>query len=114
MSCGVGCRHGLDLALLWLWCRPAAVALLQPLAWNWLCHMPYATHVALKAKKKKKKEEEEEGETIGLWRVGDITDSRQIPIYSISNLTSDPTSGPQPPAADSLLWSLKGSLTQGP
>ena len=26
MSCGVGCRRGLDLALLWLWCRPAAVA----------------------------------------------------------------------------------------
>ena len=23
MSCGVGHRHGLDLALLWLWCRPA-------------------------------------------------------------------------------------------
>ena len=26
MSCGVGCRIGLDLALLWLWCRPAATA----------------------------------------------------------------------------------------
>ena len=23
-SCGIGCRHGSDLALLWLWCRPAA------------------------------------------------------------------------------------------
>ena len=23
MSCGVGCRHSTDLALLWLWCRPA-------------------------------------------------------------------------------------------
>ena len=22
MSCGVGHRRGLDLALLWLWCRP--------------------------------------------------------------------------------------------
>ena len=34
MSCGVGRRHGLDPLLLWLWCRPAAVALIQPLGWN--------------------------------------------------------------------------------
>ena len=27
MSCGVGHRHGLDLVLLWLWCRLAATAL---------------------------------------------------------------------------------------
>ena len=26
MSCGVGGRHSSDLALLWLWCRPAATA----------------------------------------------------------------------------------------
>ena len=33
MSCGVGGsgRHNLDHALLWLWCRPAAIALIQPL-----------------------------------------------------------------------------------
>ena len=28
-----------DLALLWLWCRPAATALIQPLAWD----PPYAS-----------------------------------------------------------------------
>ena len=28
VSCGVGCRHGSDPVLLWLWCRPAAVALI--------------------------------------------------------------------------------------
>ena len=32
MSCGIGRRHGLDLALLWLWLRPAAVALIGRLA----------------------------------------------------------------------------------
>ena len=32
MSCGVAHRCGLDLALLWLWCRPAAAGLIQPLA----------------------------------------------------------------------------------
>ena len=28
MSGGIGCRHSSDLALLWLWCRPAAMALI--------------------------------------------------------------------------------------
>ena len=52
MSCDVGCRHGLDSMLLWLWCRPAAVAPIQPLTWE----PPYATSAALKSKKKKKRE----------------------------------------------------------
>ena len=30
VSCGVGCRCGLDLALLWLWCRPEAKLQLDP------------------------------------------------------------------------------------
>ena len=51
MSGGVGCRHGGDLALLWLWRGPAAVALIQTLAWE----PPYAMGVALKDKKTKKK-----------------------------------------------------------
>ena len=33
-----------DLALLWLWCRPAAAALFVPLAWE----LPNAMDVALK------------------------------------------------------------------
>ena len=35
-------RLGLDLALLWLWCRPAAVAPIWPLAWEF----PRATGTA--------------------------------------------------------------------
>ena len=50
MSCGVGHRCGSDLALLWLWCRPVAVAPIGPLAWE----PPYAASVALKRKKKYK------------------------------------------------------------
>jgi len=38
--------------LLWLWCRPAATALIRPLAWE----PPFATGVALKSKKEKKTE----------------------------------------------------------
>ena len=50
VSCGVGYRGGLDLALLWLWCRPAAAVPIRPLAWE----LPYATGVAVKRKLKKK------------------------------------------------------------
>ena len=50
MSCGVGRRHGLDPVLLWLWDRPAAAALIGPLAWE----APYAVGMALKRQKKKK------------------------------------------------------------
>ena len=49
MSCGVGQRHGLDPALLWLRCRPAATAVIPPLPWE----LPYAAGVALKRQKKK-------------------------------------------------------------
>ena len=51
MSCGVCHRLGLDLALLWLWRRPAAVALIGPLAWEPL----YAADVALKKYKRPEK-----------------------------------------------------------
>ena len=51
MSCGVGCKGGLDPTLLWLWCRLEAAALFQPLAWELL----YVTGASLKSKKKKKK-----------------------------------------------------------
>ena len=47
MSCGVGCRCGLDPVLLWLWCRLAATAPIRPLAWE----PPYAPCVALTSKK---------------------------------------------------------------
>ena len=52
MSCGVGCRCGLDLALLWLWCRLAAAAPIRTLAWE----PPYVMGAALIRQKKKKRE----------------------------------------------------------
>ena len=51
MSCGVGYRRSSDPMLQWLWHRPAATALIRPLAWE----LPYATGTAPKSKKKKKK-----------------------------------------------------------
>ena len=50
VNCGVGRSLSLDLALLWLRCRPAAVALIGPLAWA----PPYAEGAALQRKKKSK------------------------------------------------------------
>ena len=46
LNCGIGCRCGSDPMLLWLWCRPAAIALIRPLAWE----PPYAEGSALKNK----------------------------------------------------------------
>ena len=43
VSYGVGHRRSLDPELLRLWCRPAGVALIQPLAWE----PPYAVGAGL-------------------------------------------------------------------
>ena len=51
MSFGVACRHGSDPALLWLWCRLAAVALMWPLARE----LPYAAGLDLQSKAKQRK-----------------------------------------------------------
>ena len=51
MSCGVGRRRSLDLALLCLWPSPAATALIQPLAWE----PPYVLDCSPKKTKKTKK-----------------------------------------------------------
>jgi len=51
MNCGVGCRLGSDLALLWLWCRLAAVALIRLLAWE----PPNVVGATLKRQKDKKR-----------------------------------------------------------
>ena len=55
MGGGVGRRRGSDPTLLWLWCGPAAGALIQPLAWE----PPYAAGAALKRQEKKKGSAEE-------------------------------------------------------
>ena len=49
MSCGVDLGCGWDLALLWLWCRPAAAAPIGLLAWE----LPYAESAALERKNKR-------------------------------------------------------------
>ena len=60
MSCGVGHRHGSDLAWLWLWLWPAAVTPGRPLDWE----LPYAASAALKSQKKKKKKKKRQNKSI--------------------------------------------------
>ena len=48
---GVGRRHSWDPALLWLWRRPVAAALILPLSWE----PPYAVRAAQEMAKKTKK-----------------------------------------------------------
>ena len=48
VSCGGGHRCSSDPVLPWLWCRPAAAALIHPLAWE----PPYAVGSALERKEK--------------------------------------------------------------
>ena len=65
-----------EQVLLWLWCRPAAAALIQPLAWEISC----ATDAALKRQKQKQKQK---------------TNQQCDSIHTVSFLVS-PGSPPQP------------------
>ena len=56
VNCNVVCRCGSPLALLWLWCRLAATAPIQCLAWK----LPYAAGVALKSKKQTNKQNQKQ------------------------------------------------------
>jgi len=51
LSCGVGRRRSSDPVWLWLWRRPAATALIRPLAWE----PPYAAGAALEKAKRQNK-----------------------------------------------------------
>ena len=78
MSCGVGHSRCSDLVLLRLWCRPAATALIRPLAWE----PPYAAEVALekgkKTGKKERERERKEGRKKEREREKDVLDGRML------------------------------------
>ena len=50
MGCGVGCRRGSDPTFLWLWRRPAATALIGPLAWEPRGRSPKKTKIIILTK----------------------------------------------------------------
>ena len=104
MSCSVGLRRGSDPALLWLWCRPVAAALIQPLARE----PPYATGAALK--RQKNKEEDPEGQRRSA--LPQVTGSQdqfsphtQLPVLDIEVRAALPFSTAAPGiSAKSLGW----------
>ena len=100
MSCGVGHRCSLDPALLWQWCRPAAVARIRPLAWE----PPYASGAALKKKKKERKNDSVGSSTLSseyLWLTC-ILLSRLGFGLCLKSLRQRVISVPTPPPAHSL------------
>ena len=62
MSCAVDCRLGSDPALLWLWCRPAAIAPIRLLAWE----PPYAVGSGPRKDKKTKRQQQQQQQKKGL------------------------------------------------
>ena len=76
----VGCRHGSDLTLLWLWCRPTATGPVRPLARG----PPYAVGVALKKRPKgKKKKMMERNESPSLQRANENDLKRPVPLWTL-------------------------------
>ena len=76
MSCGVGCRCSSDLALLWLWYRPAATAPIRPLAWE----PPYAMVSGPRKGKKTKKKKKKKKEFVHSIEVVEFIDIKPFPI----------------------------------
>ena len=68
VSCGVGHRHGSDLVLLQLWCRPTAAAPIQPLAWE----PAFAAGAALEKTKRQKKKAKGMKKYLLFFRVGSV------------------------------------------
>ena len=68
VSCGVGCRPGLDPAFMLLWCRPASAVLIPPLPRELL----YATGVAIKSKRPKKKKKKKKKEKKKTFKISDV------------------------------------------
>ena len=84
MTCGVGCRRGLDQALLWLWCRPMARAPIRPLAWE----PPYAVVWPKRANKKGRRNNVSKAEDLGYTGgIGQRESPRTFFFYSITALS---------------------------
>ena len=90
MRCGIGHRRGSHPALLWLWWRPAATALIRPLAWE----PPYATRMAHEMAKRQKKGKKRKGKKpqalLAKYRLGNYIQSLGI-NYEEENMAKECT-----------------------
>ena len=89
MSCGVGRRHGLDSALLWLWRRPVATAPIRPLAWE----PPYAAGAAQEIAKRQKKKCDHRASSVDisweLWEMQNLSPTSHLQRQNLQDLMSD-------------------------
>ena len=103
MSYGVGYRGDSTPALLWLWCRLAAVAPIQPLAWE----LPCAAGAAFK--KKKKKERKGKSTALDYWfdlkRKKNPAGGVPTVLQWVKNITASAQV-----AAELQIWSLAPAL----
>ena len=65
-----------DLVLLWLWCRPAAVAPIGPLAWE----PPHAVGAGLKCQKQKEKKKETWVFGMHIWGLSEFSNSSGLTV----------------------------------
>jgi len=91
VSCGVGRRCGSDLALLWLWCRPAAAAPIRSLAWE----PPYAVGAAQEMAKRQKQNKTKQKTKIVSKMTRDSFDKFVLlePVSYLSSWASPPSLG---------------------
>ena len=84
MSSDVGGRRGSNPVSLWLWCRPAAPAPVQPLVWK----LPYAVGTAIKRQGEKKKERNYTLGIIFCMRLMFLEKYLHLKVCSVGNLLS--------------------------
>ena len=113
MSCGVGHRRSSDRVTLWLWCKPAAAAPVQPLARE----LPDAAHAALKEQQKntylwsinetKGKRIAADNRETGL---SDVSEKQKTVCFDLNYMPSDGERSATPLTG----YLLKTSLSLGP
>ena len=85
MSCGIGCRRGLDPELLWLWRKLVATALIRPLAWE----PPYPSGVALEKAKRQKDQKKKKKKSISLSSLNHAFSLWAVQVF-LTLMTYDP------------------------
>ena len=114
VSYGVGHRCSLDSELLWLWCKPTAIAPIWPLTWE----LPYAAGAALKRPKTEKRrskgreEETREREKMGRWEVN-RTWTGSLGLWSEWHDVFSPGLDPYASPGCSVFWCEEKRLVVG-
>ena len=108
MSCGVGCRRSPDLALLWLWCRLAATALIRPLAWE----PPYAAGSALEKAKRQQQKQNKTKNSTSWWHLPRKSALMCLIRHTISEVLGPQAKNSQSSGLTFTVYELEGPLDE--